>query len=171
MTELVAPPLQSTRLVLCKLDVRAAKEMVSVLADPRLYTYTGGEPPDLASLRNRYARQVVGRSPDGSELWFNWIVRTRDALVAVGYAQATLGISSGIADMAWVIGAEHQGRGYATEAAAAVLEWLTSQPCVQRITAHIAAANQPSQSVARKLGFAPTAAVEHGEVVWERRRP
>ena len=169
MTELVAPRLDSKRLVLCKLDVRAADEMVSVLADPRLYLYTGGEPPDLASLRSRYARQVGGRSPDGSELWFNWIVRTRDALIAVGYAQATFAIGSGIADMAWVIGAEHQRRGYATEAAEAVVGWLTSHPCVQRVTAHIAAANQPSQTVARRLGFVPTDVVERGEVVWERR--
>lgn len=161
--------LESERLVLVPLDDSAAEEMVGVLADPALYVYTGGKPPGLEALRMRYARQVGGRSPDGRALWFNWIVRTRASFTAVGYVQVTLTLDEGIADIAWVIGTDHQRQGYAREAAATVIGWLASSPRVKRITAHIADANLASQGVARRLGFGPTGEVEDGEQVWLRR--
>jgi RimJ/RimL family protein N-acetyltransferase len=161
--------LESERLVLLPLDESAAAEMVGVLADPVLYLHTGGEPPDLETLKARYYRQARGRSPDGKELWLNWIVRTREPSAAVGYVQVTLSLSEGVADVAWVIGTVHQRRGYASEAAAAVLEWLEPSTQVRRITAHIADRNLASQGVARRLGFVPTGEFEHGEQVWCRR--
>jgi RimJ/RimL family protein N-acetyltransferase len=166
-TSLVVRRLDCARLVLDPLDVRDAGDMVGVLADPTLYAHTGGEPPDLVTLQERYARQARGRSPDGSELWLNWIARTRGTGRAVGYVQVTYDVDRGTADLAWVIGTEHQRRGYATEAAGAVVDWLAAHQCVRRVTAHIAAANQPSQAVATRLGFVPSDEIERGETVWE----
>jgi hypothetical protein len=78
--------------------------MAEVLSDPALYVHTGGEPPNSAELRARYARQARGVSPDGSELWFNWIVRRRSSSKAIGYVQVTLVRDTGVADVAWVVG-------------------------------------------------------------------
>jgi hypothetical protein len=64
--------------------------MVAVLGDPALYEFTGGEPPTLDELRERYERQAVGRSPDRSEEWLNWIVRITDDGHAIGFVQATI---------------------------------------------------------------------------------
>lgn len=164
--DLSAQQLESERLVLLPLDDSAAEEMVEVLADPALYVHTGGEPPDLEELRTRYARQAVGRSPDGSQLWFNWIARTRESFTAVGYVQVTFTLEDGVADVAWVIGSRHQRRGYAREAAAAVVDWLRSSPGVRRTTAHIGDENVASQGVARGLGFRPSGNVEDDEQVW-----
>ena len=50
------------QLLLCPLTVADAAEMVEVLADPTLYAFTGGEPPTLAELEQRYARQVAGQA-------------------------------------------------------------------------------------------------------------
>lgn len=167
-----APPrpvqLETERLLLTPLDVSDADEMVKVLADPRLYQHTGGNPPDLAALRERYTRQAIGSSPDGTEFWFNWIVRDRELGTAVGYVQATFLFDTRSIDVAWVVGANYQRRGFAAEAAAAALGWLTSRLCVRRVTAHIAAANRPSQAVAGRLGLMPTDRIEAGEVVWQR---
>ncbi|HEY1711890.1 MAG TPA: hypothetical protein VGG07_03255, partial [Solirubrobacteraceae bacterium] len=69
--------LQTARLELEPLTATHAQEMAPVLADERLYTFTGGRPPTLGELRARYARQVKGRSPDGVEGWSNWILRRR----------------------------------------------------------------------------------------------
>ena len=44
--------------------------MVAVLADPAIYTFTGGEPPSLARLRALYAHQATGAAPDGAERWY-----------------------------------------------------------------------------------------------------
>jgi RimJ/RimL family protein N-acetyltransferase len=141
--------------------------MVDVLATPTLHEHTGGGPPDLQTLQERYARQTQGWSPDRSQRWFNWVVRQRESHVAIGFVQASLVVDSGVADVAWVIAANHQHQRYATEAARAMLGWLSSHPEVARITAHIAARNHFSQAVARHLGLVATTTVENAETVWE----
>jgi len=163
----VAPVLGTDRLRLDPLTVDDAGEMAEVLSDPRLYEFIGGSPPDLPTLRERYLRQVRSVSPDGGERWLNWVIRDRSSGRAVGYVQATLTLSSGVADLAWVVGALFQGRGYATEGTAMALSWLETRPEVRRITAHIGAANAASVAVARRLDFRPTSTVERGETVWE----
>ena len=117
---------------LSPLTVDHAPAMVSVLADPSLYEFTGGTPPTLEELTARYARQTVGHSPDGSEQWLNWVVLLDS--VPVGYVQATVVGDS--AEIAWVISPSVQGRGVATEAARAMGELLTAAG-VRRLVAHV----------------------------------
>ena len=77
--------LTSEHLRLDPLSVDHACEMVGVLADPSLYEYTGGEAPSLEQLQRRYASQAIGRSQNGSEGWFNWIVRRVDGSAPIGF--------------------------------------------------------------------------------------
>lgn len=114
------PTLVGTRLRLEPLRVEDADEMVVVLADRSLYAFTGGEPPDVVTLRQRYGAQVGGASPTGDERWLNWIVRRRDEGDTIGYVQATLTAPGGTAplgdvgdaaDVAWVVGVPWQGHG------------------------------------------------------------
>jgi RimJ/RimL family protein N-acetyltransferase len=143
--------------------------MVDVLADVRIYEFIGGVPDTLESLTARYERQVVGRSPEGTELWFNWIVRTADDLVAIGHVQATVSSPQtdfGTAELAWVLAPLVQGQGFATEAARAALEWLRSQGCAHFI-AHVHPEHDASMRVAQRLGFHVTATMHDGEARWE----
>jgi len=66
---------------------------------------------------------------DGSERWFNWVVRHRASGAAVGTVQSPVTSHDGVpgADVAWVIASAHQHRGYAREAAAAMAAWLRQQ--------------------------------------------
>ena len=160
--------IKTDRLVLEPLRVQHADEMVDVLADPTLYEFTGGEPPGLAELRERYQWQVRGRSPDGSEEWLNWIIRlTADGRV-IGFVQAT--IVDGHADVAWVVGVAWHGHGYATEAARAMIDSLSANG-VQAVTAHIHADHAASAAVASRLGLVPTNEIEDGEIVWRESEP
>ena len=159
--------LETERLRLEPLSVGAAAEMVDVLADPALYLHVGGAPPDLATLTRRYERQAGGRSDDGSQRWLNWIVRLAAGGAATGFVQATVAASTGVADLAWVVGTRFQRRGIATEAAAAVVAWL-GRNGIDAVTAHVHPANSASEAVARRLGLAPTATVRDGEVCWRR---
>ena len=111
----------SACLSLVPLAVADADEMVGVLSADALYAFTGGSPPGLDELRKRYARLTVGRSPDGSQEWCNWIVRREVGGQAVGYVQATIMDGGARAGIAWVIGLDWQGRGYASEAARALV--------------------------------------------------
>lgn len=157
------------RLDLVPLTPADADEMVGVLADPELYAFTGGDPPSLDELRRRYELQAAGRSPDRRETWLNWIVRRRTDGVAVGFVQATIrGEGTGVsADVAWVIGTKWQRQGFATEAASAMVAWLTDPVRrVATVTAHIHPGHAASEAVARRLDLEPTGEIEDGETVW-----
>jgi RimJ/RimL family protein N-acetyltransferase len=164
----VADLIHTRRLALEPLHAGHAAEMAAVLSDPELYTFVGGEPPSEATLERRYAVQSVGHSPDNSTGWVNWIARESRSDQAVGYVQATVlrGDDEVVAEVAWVVGAEFQSAGFATEAAAGMLRWLALHG-VDRFAAYIHPDHHASSAVALKLGFAPTAVVVDDEVRWE----
>jgi RimJ/RimL family protein N-acetyltransferase len=162
-----SPQLTSERLSLEPLSVEHATEMAPLLDDPRLHTFTGGSPDTPGELRGRYEQLVRGRSADGSQRWFNWVVRLRQTAQVVGTTQATvIGAEGGdVAEVAWVIGVEHQGRGYAREGAVAMATWLR-QEGAQSLVAYIHPQHEASMGVARALGLSPTDEVVDGEVRW-----
>jgi RimJ/RimL family protein N-acetyltransferase len=160
-----AAPIATPRLRLDPLRVDDAVEMAAVLAAPTLYAFTGGEPPGVDELRDRYALQVEG-PPDDDEAWRNWIVREAaepGSGVAIGYVQAT--VTRDTADVAWVIGEPWQGRGYASEAAQAMVGWLGTHG-VRTVTAHIHPEHDASAVVADRVGLKPTLTIEDGERLW-----
>jgi len=165
-----AAPIATPRLRLVPLRVDDAEELAAVLAAPSLYAFTGGEPPSVDELRDRYAAQFEG-PPDDDEAWRNWIVREDEdgggAGVgdgpAAGYVQAT--VTADTADVAWVIGEPWQGRGYASEAAQAMVGWLGTHG-VRTVTAHIHPDHDASAAVADRVGLKPTLTVEDGERLW-----
>jgi RimJ/RimL family protein N-acetyltransferase len=163
-----AQPLRSERLVLEPLRVEHADEMAPLLDDPTLHTFTGGKPATLQELRSRYAQQVVGQPPDGSQHWLNWIARRRDNGQAVGFVQATISEQDGdlTADVAWVIGVSQQRSGYAREAAQLMTDWLRLQH-VRLVVAHVHPQHHASNAVARWIGLTPTDTQVEGEVRWQ----
>ena len=142
-----------------------APEMVRVLSDPSLYAFTGGEPPTLPDLERRYTAQTRGRSPDGKDLWLNHLIVTGADGQAVGYIQATIPVTGGPAEVAWLVGTPWQGRGYARQAVMLLRDELRAKG-VTEVVAHIHPDHQASQHVARHLGMTPTGVVQDGEVRW-----
>jgi len=159
----------SARICLVPLAVADAGEMVRMLSAGSLYAFTGGSPPTLEELRARYARQATGRSPDGSQEWRNWIIRREPGGQAVGYVQATITDDGTRAEIAWVVGVDWQGRGYAAEAARALVAWLDSRD-VRTIQAHIHPEHAASAGVARRAGLLPMGHFDDGEQLWQRDR-
>jgi RimJ/RimL family protein N-acetyltransferase len=155
------------RFELVPLTVADATDMVEVLSDPQLYTFIGGTPPTLAELRSRYSRLVEGRSPDGREEWLNWIIRRTPDRRAVGTVQATVTDQGRSAEIAWIVGAAFQGRGYASAAAVALVGWLDGRG-VRTITAHVHPDHEASGAVAARAGLLPTERFEDGERRWLR---
>jgi RimJ/RimL family protein N-acetyltransferase len=155
-------------LALDPLRVEDAEEMAPLLADAQLHTYIGGSPAAVDELRDRYRRQVRGRSPDGSQRWLNWVVRRRDSGHAVGTVQATISVQddTSVAEVAWVVATRYQRRGYAPEAAAEMLRWLR-QHGVAVVVAYVHPEHDASIAVARALGLRATERTRDGEVRWE----
>lgn len=163
-----AEQLKTPRLTLEPLSVTHAPEMVGLLAAPDLYTFTGGTPPDLNTLKRRYAIQSRGHSADGQQAWRNWILREQGSGRAAGYVQATLYSeeAENVADIAWVVGRPFQGRGLATEAAEEMVRSLASHG-VRTVRAYIHPDHTASIRVAERLGLLRTARMVGGEGLWE----
>ena len=137
--------------------------MVDVLADPELYRFTGGTPPNLDELESRYRAQLAG-PPRGDQVWHNWILRLAGSDIAVGFAQAT--VTGDSADVAWLVATKWQGQGFATEATTAMCNWLATRGTAQ-FNAHIHPDHAVSGGVAAAVGLQPTAEVDSdGELVW-----
>ena len=163
-----AEPIETARLTLEPLRVEHAGEMVEVLSAPALYAVHRRQASlDRAApsaIHTAGGRPFAGRSRGMA----NWIARDRDTGIAVGTVQATLtdGDGGSTAEIAWVIGAAHQRRGYATEAAAAMVEWLRAKG-IATVTAHIHPGHKASMGVATHLGLTATDVAEDGETRWE----
>lgn len=166
----MAAAIETPRLVLTALREADAEDMAVALGDGRLHEYIGGAPLGVLELRAQYRRWVAGSGkPD--ELWLNWVVRLRETGEAVGTVQATVTTMGGdapAAEVAWVIGLPWQGRGYAAEAAGALVAWLTDRG-VAYLTACIHSRHHASERVAERVGFRLTCGVVDGERVWEAR--
>jgi RimJ/RimL family protein N-acetyltransferase len=144
-----------------------ADELFPVLDDPEVHRYIGGFPLSREALAAQLARWQLRASPDGTQVWLNWLVRVAATGAPIGYVQATL--AGGCALIAYVIGTAHSGNGYATEASAAMCDALRADYRAQTIVAHIHPDNAASQRVARRLGLSPTGASDgDGEEVWAR---
>ncbi|MBU8861110.1 MULTISPECIES: GNAT family N-acetyltransferase [unclassified Micromonospora] len=182
----------TARLNLLPLGVGHAEEMAAVLADPALHTYIGGEPATPAALRARYERLVAG-SPDPAESWCNWVIQLRDDGRLAGFVQATVTAPVGpsrhtatagarvvghrhldeatpaaagpVAEIAWVVGTQWQGRGIAAEAARGMAGWLGRRG-VRTLMAHIHPGHRASAAVATACGLTPTDVWQDGEVRW-----
>lgn len=155
------------RLDLEPVEVHHAAELAPVLDDLALHEFTGGTPLSQAALAARYARLAARRSPDGSQLWGNWVIRVRATGTAAGTVQATIpagGPGTGPAEVAWVVARRFQGHGYAKEAARSLVASLQQDGWT--VIAHIHPGHLASQGVARAAGLSPTGDVHDGEVRW-----
>ncbi|MBD3761424.1 MAG: GNAT family N-acetyltransferase [Rhizorhabdus sp.] len=64
-------------------------------------------------------------------------------------------------EMAWMLSFDVHGRGYATEAARAILHWMEATFAPERTVCIIDPENGPSLRVAEKLGFHPFGKAEY----------
>ncbi len=119
-----------------------------MLDDETLHEFTGGQPLTTSEMTEQFKVRVKERSPDGTEVWLNWVIR--DDGEAIGYVQATVGElgSEVTADIAWVVAAPWQGQGFAKEASQAMVDWLI-QAGVTVVAANIHPRHDASAAVAR----------------------
>lgn len=75
--------------------------------------------------------------------------------------------AEGDVEIGWGLNEEYRGQGYATEAAAAVMQWAFQQPGVRSVSATIPDDNDASQCVARRLGFTRTASIRRNRPLWK----
>ena len=137
-----------------------ADEMFVLLRDPALYEHEGEPPGSLEWLRARFTKLESRRSADGSEQWLNWVVQLASGEL-VGYVQATVS-EPGRADIAYVLGSRHWGRGLASRAVTLMIAELAEHHGVTALSAVLKRSNARSLRLLERLGFTPAPAVlEH----------
>jgi len=105
---------------------------------------------DLRALYRRWERG--NPSPDVDQTWENWLCFPRNGGAAVGSMPATI-LADRTALVAYAIYVPYQRRGYAREAAAAVLAHVRDEHNVKRAIAEMDPRNEASIGLARALGF------------------
>jgi len=152
--------IRTDRLRLEPLEPQHADDLYEGLRDARLYTWIDEKPPESVEwLRRRYERLQGRRSPDGSEAWLNWAIWSIEEGRFIGYVQATLRGSTG--SVAYVLFADAQGKGFAREAVAAMIQELAANYNVPEVYASVDRRNLRSCALLTQLKFERVTNVEH----------
>ena len=145
--------IETQRLVLEPIRKEHAKIMFDGLNDDRLYTFVPEEAPaSLRGLEDRYQRLEDAISPDGKEVWLNWIVFLRDDHIAIGYLQATVR-QKDASEIAYALFQKYWCNGFASEAAKAVISHVFDSYATPAVAALIDTRNDSSNEMVSKLGF------------------
>lgn len=113
-------------------------------------------------LKAAYTEMLDGcrKHPEQWKWYAIWMIELKDG-THVG-EMCFKGLNAdGSAEIGYGIADEYQGKGYATEAVSALVNWAFSQPGVKQITAETEESNLASIKVLQKAGFLPTG--ERGE--------
>lgn len=151
-----------------------APAMFDVLSDPALYEYELDPPSSVEALQHRYALLELRGSPDGSELWLNWVLRLPGGALC-GVVQATV-LADGQAWVAYQLASAHWRQGIGSAAVRAMLQELADHHGVHTAVVALKAANFRSAALLRHLGFQPglpaesnLGPIEDDEIAFHRR--
>ena len=153
---LQAPVLETERLRLRSWRKEDFRPYHAILQHPDVHRHFGPQPMSVEEAWRRLTSAVGGWQFNG---FGTWAVERKDDGKLVGNA----GIFTGWRamepefgeepEMGWIFAAETHGKGLASEACHAVLDWTEANLEPTPIWAIIAPANEPSLKLAKKLGF------------------
>jgi RimJ/RimL family protein N-acetyltransferase len=146
------PSLVANRLVLEPVRESHSDELWELFRDPELHHFVPFEPLSLEKQKERCIRWATGRSPDGTELWLNWVGRDKLSKKAVAHFQAGVK-ADGIASIGYLVSRDFQRKGIATEGLMAVFKYLREGLAVKEVRAWSDTRNHASHRLAEKLGM------------------
>ncbi len=146
------PNLLSERLRIEPLRKEHAPVVLASLQAPEIYTYMPEDPPTKEALQKRYEFLETARSPDGEELWLNWIVFLRDSMTPIGTFQATVP-KNAPASFAYIVFPSFWRQGYAREMSVCVVNHLFETHAPPSLYAEIDTRNIGSIRLVESLGL------------------
>jgi RimJ/RimL family protein N-acetyltransferase len=131
-------------------------EMFVILQDKEIYKYIPTNPPkDVSELETRYKKLETRSSPDGSELWLNWVLRQKIDTSLIGRFEATI-YKNHTALIAYELASKYWGKGFAFEASKKIIEILASEYQITKFKANVDTRNKSSIKLLEKLKFRKT---------------
>lgn len=148
--------IETERLILRKPRSEDAPDLAAAYADPETVRYIGdGSTATLAEVEEAIERWL--------ERWESWgvslcsVERREDGRVLgrAGFLRwdpETWEVGGDETELGWMLGREHWGHGYATEAALALRDWALAERGLTRLISIILHGNERSVRVAEKIG-------------------
>ena len=128
--------------------------LMCALESPQTHEFIPGDPPtDREKFMDRMKKLESRISPDGLQRWLNWTVFS--GLEVIGTVQADATDSTSSASIAYMFHPNSWGKGFAFEAATAMLEHLKSQG-ISSFKAWTDTRNLASHKLLERLGFTKT---------------
>jgi RimJ/RimL family protein N-acetyltransferase len=170
-------PIVTDRLRLRRSSPEDADEISVYRSDPDVHRWQGWGRTDPEAIRAEI-HEMAGREPGAPGGWVQLSVEERETGRLVG----DVGLSPaegepGVIKVGYTIAPAFQGRGYATEAIAALVTYAFDRLGADVVRAYASADNVPSIRVAEKVGMELVERIAHrdGDEVWfgvryERRR-
>lgn len=108
-------------------------------------------------LKAAYGEMIAGckAHPEQREWYAVWLIqlKTGERIGDLSFKGLS---ANGVVEIGYGLLPEYWGKGYATEAVTAAVEWASRQPGVKQIEAETEPGNTASQRVLAKSGFIPT---------------
>ncbi len=137
-------------------------------SDPAVHRYQGWDRTDVEGVRAEIA-EMLARAPGEPGGWVQFTVEERSTGGLVGdVGLAAAEGERGVFKVGYTIAPAFQGRGYATEAIRALVDFAFDELEAETVRAHASAENVPSIRVAEKVGMRLVERLRrrHGGDVW-----
>jgi aminoglycoside 6'-N-acetyltransferase len=146
-------PIETERLLLRRSHAADAKAIAAYRSDPEVHRYQGWARTDHEGVREEI-EAMASRRPGEPGGWVQFTVEERGSGRLVG----DVGMSPaegepGVIKVGYTMDPAFQGRGYATEAVAALIAYAFDALGAEVVRAYASAENLPSIRVAEKVGM------------------
>jgi [ribosomal protein S5]-alanine N-acetyltransferase len=124
--------------------------------------------PDDPQLGVDWAWHLKALSNDWNQVaWRVRVVVERSSNTVVGSINLKGQPVDGDVEIGWGLNDDARGKGYATEASAAVIHWVGQQAGVRSVSATVPDDNYPSKRVAARLGLMRTSETRRDVPLWQ----
>jgi RimJ/RimL family protein N-acetyltransferase len=144
--------IRSERLILRRFETGDAAALAVYRSDPDVARYQSWDAPFALAEAGSLIAELAAGDPD-TPGWFQWAIERADEPGIVGDLGVNLLDDEQQAAIGYTMAPAFQGRGYATEAVARMLEHLFVEKGLHRVSAECDTRNDASVHVLEHLGF------------------
>jgi len=162
-----ARTITTERLLLRRSVSADAGAISSYRSDPEVHRYQGWERTDRDGI-DLEIQEMAGRAPGEPGGWVQYSVQDRETGALVGDVGLSPADEPDTIKVGYTMAPVFQGRGYATEAVAALVDYAFDMLGAEVVRAYASEENTPSIRVAEKVGMRLIERIEHvyGDEVW-----
>ena len=165
--DLGVPTLETERLLLRAHRLEDFSAIRDMWRDPAVTKYIGGKPRPEEETWTKFMRAAGFWAHFGYGYWIIEEKATGVVLGETGFGEFKRAIEpplTGEPEMGWAFAPSHHGKGYASEATLAAVNWGAANINAPRFWCMVDPRNTPSLRIAEKCGFKETRrAAYHGE--------